>query len=264
MNVLVRAAAALVLLVLAPQAFAQITFYEHDGFRGRQFTANGAIGNFRQVGFNDTASSISIDRGVWEVCDDRDFGGRCEVLPPGDYPSLRDLGLNDRISSVAQARGGGRPSYGSRPQYEDDYAYRPRPDERLFQADVTSVRAVYENRGSRCWSEGQYEQRRRDTNVGGAILGGIIGGIIGHQIGDGSGQTAATIGGAVAGAAIGGKAGRDDRGYERGMGRCDGGGRDQPTYYDVSYVFRGQEHWVRMNRPPGRSITVNGRGEPRE
>jgi uncharacterized protein YcfJ len=31
----------------------------------------------------------------------------------------------------------------------------------------------------------------------------------------------------------------------------------------VSYIFRGQEHRVQMNRAPGQTITVNDQGEPR-
>ena len=36
-----------------------------------------------------------------------------------------------------------------------------------------------------------------------------------------------------------------------------------PQYYDVTYEFRGVEHRVQMAAHPGRTITVNGNGEPR-
>jgi uncharacterized protein YcfJ len=38
----------------------------------------------------------------------------------------------------------------------------------------------------------------------------------------------------------------------------------RPEYWDVTYVFRGQEHSAQMTAPPGRSVTVNEHGEPRE
>lgn len=271
MNPSAKLAAAALLSLLTAPALAQLTLFEHDNFRGRALDVVDAISNLKRADFNDTVSSISIERGHWEVCDDAGFRGRCEVLGPGDYPAMRDFKLNDRISSVRRVnRGGGLPPGGrpsGRPGYDGNYAYSPRPNERLFQAEVTSVRAVYESRDRRCWNDGKTGQYRDGPNVGGAVVGGIIGGIIGHQIGDGRGQTAATIGGAAAGAALGSKAGRDrdhGRGYERGMARCDDRGRDQPDYFDVSYEFRGVEHWVRMNRPPRSTITVNANGEPRE
>jgi uncharacterized protein YcfJ len=37
-----------------------------------------------------------------------------------------------------------------------------------------------------------------------------------------------------------------------------------PAYYDVTYNFRGMEHHVQMAAPPGPTIIVNERGEPRQ
>jgi len=39
--------------------------------------------------------------------------------------------------------------------------------------------------------------------------------------------------------------------------------RAQPAYWDVTYSFRGQEFRVQMTAPPGNTVTVNDRGEPR-
>ena len=53
-------------------------------------------------------------------------------------------------------------------------------------------------------------------------------------------------------------------GYTQDVRRCDNvptSGR--PEYWDVTYVFKGQEHRVQMANPPGRTVLVNGRGEPR-
>ena len=97
-----RAAVALTAVVFAGQVTAQVTFFENDGYQGRSFTASGPINDLSRYGFNDRASSVVVDRDMWQVCEDAGFGGRCAVLRPGSYPSLRDIGLNDRISSVRQ------------------------------------------------------------------------------------------------------------------------------------------------------------------
>ena len=89
-------------ILVAGQVAAEVTFYEHDGFHGRSFTADRTIWNFDRLGFNDTASSAVVRGGSWEVCQDARFEGRCVVLRPGNYPSLRSMGLNDRISSVRE------------------------------------------------------------------------------------------------------------------------------------------------------------------
>ena len=68
MNWKLKAALGATTVLLATQAVAQITFYEHDGFRGRAFTADRQIGNFANNGFNDRASSVVVDRGRWQVC----------------------------------------------------------------------------------------------------------------------------------------------------------------------------------------------------
>lgn len=273
MNHRTRLLLALFALLIAAPSLAQITLYEHEGYRGRAFSANGPAANLKGANFNDAASSIVVERGTWEVCEDAHYRGSCHVLRQGAYPSLRQFGLDNRISSVRAINARrGQPGVIAPPMSQPDYPYRRRHNERLYQAEVTSVRAVYGDGRQQCWADGQYSQSRdRDRNVGGAILGGILGGIIGHQIGDGSGQTAATVGGAAVGAAIGSNVGRDrdrdyrdGRGYDRNLQRCRDNRRGQPTYWDVSYVYRNTEHWVRMSYPPGRTISVNSRGEPRE
>jgi len=106
---------------------------------------------------------------------------------------------------------------------------------------------------------------RASANVPGAIAGAVIGGILGHQVGGGGGRDIATVGGVVAGAAIGANVGRDDRPAEfRDVQRCGSvPGQARPEYWDVSYNFRGVEHRMQTTMPPGPTITVNERGEPR-
>ena len=270
MNGISRAAFAAFALVTATQAAAQITFYEREGFRGRAFTTDRQIGNFERFGFNDRASSVVVqgERWTrWEVCEDMRFSGRCVILRPGRYPSLGEMGLNDRVSSARavyrQARvDDDRYSPAPAPVYD----YRRRNNERVHQANVTSVRAVFGAPERRCWVEReQVSQGRGNANVGGAIAGAIIGGILGHQIGGGHGQDIATAGGAVAGAAVGANVGRD-RGttYGGNVQHCESAPRQgEPAYWDVTYNFRGQLHRMQTVAPPGPTVLVNEQGEPR-
>ncbi len=82
------------------QAAAQITLYEDEGFRGRDFTTERSIENFDGFGFNDRASSVVVSGGRWQVCEHARFEGQCVVLEPGSYNSLSRLGLSNAISSV--------------------------------------------------------------------------------------------------------------------------------------------------------------------
>jgi uncharacterized protein YcfJ len=118
----------------------------------------------------------------------------------------------------------------------------------------------------RCWVERQpvVEERSGGANIPGAIIGGVIGGVLGHQIGSGRGRDVATAGGAVAGAAIGANAGNGSHVYSQDVQRCTNvSSSANPDYWDVTYNFHGVEHRVQLSTPPGRTIAVNGNGEPR-
>jgi uncharacterized protein YcfJ len=254
----------------APQPLpGQITFFEHDGFHGRSFVAQGEVNDFRRYGFNDRASSVMVLGDRWEACDNINFSGRCVILRPGRYADLGAMGLNDRVSSVRMLRSAVAVDdrrYAPRPV--PAYDWRRRPQERLYEADVTAVNAVYATPQQRCWVEREQvvQEQRGQPNVGGAVIGGILGGILGHQVGSGSGRDAATVGGAVAGAAIGANVGVE-RGQvvsSRDVQRCAPAAvQGRPEYWDVTYFFRGVEHHVQATSPPGRTVTVNGDGEPR-
>jgi uncharacterized protein YcfJ len=252
-------------IVFATQAAAQVTFYEGEGFRGRTFSTGKTIWNFERYGYNDRASSVIVTRGRWEVCEDARFEGRCVVLRPGSYDSLARMGMNNRISSVRPVSRSARYQNEPEPLAAPTYDYRQRPNERLYQASVTSVRAVVGPPEQRCWVERQQVvEDRGGANVPGAIVGGIIGGVLGHQIGSGRGRDVATAGGAVAGAAVGANVGRGGAGvYDRDVRRCENVSGARPEYWDVTYNFRGIEHRAQLSAPPGPTITVNGDGVPR-
>ena len=251
-------------LAIAGQAAAQITLYEGEGFRGRAMTATRDVWNLDSTGFNDRVSSIIVNRGRWEVCEHARFEGRCVVLRPGNYASLRDMGLQNQISSVRPAGRGGPAVYDAPPPPAPApvYQWRQRPGERLHEVPVESVHAVVGPPEQRCWVERQQVPSGGQPNVPGAVVGGLIGGILGHQIGSGRGNTAATIAGAVGGAAIGANV-PGGPAYGRDVQRCASAPPGPPDYWDVTYNFRGTWHHVQMSAPPGPTIWVNDRGEPR-
>jgi uncharacterized protein YcfJ len=242
-------------------AAAEITLYSGESFDGRYISFNDGERNLNRENFNDRASSAIVRGGRYEVCEDADFHGRCVVLRPGQYPSLAAMGISGRVSSVR--------AVGANVTYNDDryapppryaYDYRKREGERLYQADVTSVRAVYANGGEqRCWVERQ-DVPANDRNVGGAVAGAVIGGILGHQVGNGRGNDAATVGGAVVGGLLGSQVGNTYQ--SRDVQRCHTV-QGHPQYWDVTYNFRGSERYAQLTSPPGQTITVNETGEPR-
>jgi uncharacterized protein YcfJ len=147
------------------------------------------------------------------------------------------------------------------------YDYRRRPNEPLYEAPVTSVRAVVGPPQQYCWVERQVvDTGAAGINVPGAVVGGVVGGILGHQIGSGRGQDLATGIGAVGGAVLGANAGGGSPGtvYTQDVQRC----ATLPTaapldYWDVTYTFGGYEHHMQTTSPPGRTVLVNAQGEPR-
>lgn len=266
MKAFLRTSLSVASIAIAAQAAAQVTFYEGEDFAGRSFTADRRVHNFDRFGFNDRASSAIVQRDRWEVCQDADFAGRCVILRPGNYPSLRAMGLDDRISSVREVRRNARVDDG-RYAPAPAYAYHRRDRERVYQVPVTSVHAVVGPPQQRCWVERQQVvQDRGEANVPGAIAGAVIGGVLGHQIGGGRGNDIATAGGAIGGAVVGANVGRygEQQVYSQDVERCATAPHSgRVDYWDVTYHFRGIEHRVQMTAPPGRTIAVNGEGEPR-
>jgi len=251
--------ASLVAATALPAA-AEITLYSRESFDGRYITFQGGERNLNRENFNDRASSAIVRGGRYEVCEDADFHGRCMVLRPGQYPSLASMGMGGAVSSVRPVTGNVTYEdnrYAPPPRYA--YDYRKREGERLYEADVTSVRAVYGAGEQRCWVE-RRDVPTDDRNVGGAVAGAVIGGILGHQVGSGRGNDAATVGGAVVGGLLGSQYGNTDQSQD--VQRCREV-RGHPQYWDVTYNFRGQERYAQLTTPPGPTIRVNEVGEPR-
>ncbi len=272
MNTFTKRALVIGALLATGQAMAQINFYEGEGYRGRVFSTQNAVPDFTRVGYNDAASSVVVDRGRWLVCEDIRFQGNCVILRPGSYDSLRAMGFNNRVSSVRPAGNSRNARYDMPdPTPEPANAWRRRANERVYEAPITSVRAVVGPPNQRCWVERQAvaEPARPANSVGGMVLGGLIGGILGHQVGGGSGKDIATVVGAGAGAYAGNQVGKNYGGgtvqSTRDVQKCENVANPTPAYYDVTYNYRGTEHSVQMaTAPTGQTIPVNARGEPRQ
>ncbi|HSI49877.1 MAG TPA: beta/gamma crystallin-related protein [Ideonella sp.] len=253
-------AAAGVLALSAP-AMAEVTFYQNDRFEGRSVSVQTRVDDLHRYGFNDRASSVDVRGGRWEVCEDSNFRGRCVVLRSGSYPSLRDMGLNDRVTSARLLRSNDRideARYAPPPQ--PAYNYYRRGGERLYEAQVTQVKAVMGEPNQRCWVERDRVVRQDQPNVPGALAGAVIGGILGHQIGGGNAGTAV---GVFAGGALGANIDRGQQQSVQNVQRCQNVPDRTPDYYDVVYRYNGVYHHVQTTNPPGPTVTVNGRGEPR-
>jgi len=99
----ILAATALALMAASASA-GEITLYKDRDFRGDTLTLRRAAPDLEQTGFNDSASSLIVRDGVWEVCTDPNYRGNCTRLQPGEYNRL-ELTLNDRVASAREIVG---------------------------------------------------------------------------------------------------------------------------------------------------------------
>ncbi len=263
----------------APVAVAaQATFYQEEGFAGRGISTTRNVEHFRRSPLESRASSAVVVGERFEVCDEPRFEGRCVVLRPGRYPSPASMDLGNRVASSRLISPAARiednryaPMPGAAvaavPAPAVAPEYRRQQDERIYQVPVSSVRAVVGPPEQRCWMEKSAvaPAERGKASVPGALIGAVIGGILGHQVGKGTGQDIATAGGAVAGGVAGANIGRTTPSAPptQDVQKCENVTSTTPAYYDVIYNFRGVEHRMQMSAPPGPTITVNERGEPR-
>ena len=102
----------------------EAVIFKHPEFRGSAIAIDRPVYNLRNLGFNDTVSSIDV-RGAWEVCVDPDFRGRCVIIdrPEGHLSSLR---MNDNISSMRPLNGNARRVNSRRDGRHDNRGHRNR------------------------------------------------------------------------------------------------------------------------------------------
>lgn len=75
-----------------------IKFFSERAFHGRSQDMQRDHADFREFRYNDRAASIVVTRGVWELCTDAGYRGRCRLYGPGHYEDL-EPGMSGRISS---------------------------------------------------------------------------------------------------------------------------------------------------------------------
>ena len=76
----------------------RIVLYENPQYRGRGITVTQQASDLGDMGLHGRAASMSVQGGLWEVCTQAHFRGRCRTYGPGEYPSLE--GDEYRIASV--------------------------------------------------------------------------------------------------------------------------------------------------------------------
>ena len=79
---------------------ADLVLYAEGGFQGRPVNVVIDMRQLASLNFNDRASSVVIEKDTWVLCSDEDFAGTCVTLEPGRYSSLKEMGLEDTVTSV--------------------------------------------------------------------------------------------------------------------------------------------------------------------
>jgi hypothetical protein len=77
-----------------------ITFFQYEGFGGRQVSSDQSIPNFDPLGLNDAANAVIVRAGQWQLCTDAFFHGRCVTLSPGEYPNLAVYDMRNSVTSA--------------------------------------------------------------------------------------------------------------------------------------------------------------------
>jgi hypothetical protein len=123
MHTLLKTLLAVAGVALATTAGAQVKLYSGPGFHGQEFYVDHPMRDLDRTDFNDRASSLIVEHGRWQVCEDSHFQGRCVTLRPGEYPSLNRMGMDNKISSIRPVEQYGR---------ADEYRY-DRPWDRNYE-----------------------------------------------------------------------------------------------------------------------------------
>jgi hypothetical protein len=169
-------------LAFAAQASAQVTFYEQEGFQGRSFSTQQRVGNLERSG--STTGPLLGDRGRAALGGLREQPSRRPLHRAAAGPvSLAHRHGPERPDLLRAAAAGERAcrrgQLRAMPMVTQDF--RRRHNERLYDADVTSARAVVGTPGQRCWVEREHvvqqPQQQGNLNLWRArVVGAVIGG----------------------------------------------------------------------------------------
>ncbi|OFA03178.1 beta/gamma crystallin-related protein [Duganella sp. HH101] len=105
------------LALLGAAAAAQagdITLYTRAHFGGPALQLHGSEPDLDKLGFNDRTSSVIVQNGTWEVCENKHYKGKCLILEKGEYAELKNF--NDMMSSVREIEA--RPAAKDKPEHK--------------------------------------------------------------------------------------------------------------------------------------------------
>lgn len=88
------------------QGDAYIVLYDRPIYRGTPANYDSPKSDLYL--FNRRAESVTIGKGSWELCEGRNYTGRCVILDQS-VPDLRTLNFHNRVSSVRPVRPGSSP-----------------------------------------------------------------------------------------------------------------------------------------------------------
>jgi hypothetical protein len=86
---------------VAPYDRTRVEVYSEPDFMGIAMTFDADASTLRNTGLNDRIQSMRVFGGTWEACENRDYGGACQVFGPGDYRRLPPQ-MDRSISSLRQ------------------------------------------------------------------------------------------------------------------------------------------------------------------
>jgi hypothetical protein len=81
---------------------AGLELYADADFGGESVRIDRDTADLARANFNDRATSAVVTGGVWEICSDARFAGKCSVYRPGQYARLG--GLSRQVSSVRRVQ----------------------------------------------------------------------------------------------------------------------------------------------------------------
>lgn len=76
-----------------------ITLYKDKDFEGGLRWFDDSVTNLKELKVNDSASSLRVHAGTWELCSKSDYRGRC-VTFSADENRLKDVKLNNKVTSL--------------------------------------------------------------------------------------------------------------------------------------------------------------------
>jgi hypothetical protein len=78
-----------------------MVLYDQPWYRGNPMNYQGAVSDLGRL--NARGKSVKVGEGVWELCEDVNFGGRCITLDE-NVPDLATHGMSNRVASVRPVR----------------------------------------------------------------------------------------------------------------------------------------------------------------